>query len=509
MRVLVVDDQRLSRAGIIKMIAWDKLDLQLAGECANGHEALEMIADHEVDIVITDVRMPILGGLELIEQAKELYPHMAFLVISGFDDYAYVRKSIHLAVTDYLLKPVDQSELNDILEKLIAKTEEGRQKAAAQLKKTREQFFYLLLEGAYDQNEQLVTDWEDIRLSEHEDHFIVAMFDSAEDRGKIYGHFQHLESRCEIFLMRMRENYYAFVAAGSADAMAPVWSDLRSDLGQRGLFQLAGIGSLVSGIENLKESAAKAHDAYTLQASLPETSDNRVPMAKAVDSVPVSSLSLSSTWEREWFIIIKQGNRAAILNKLEELHSNTSEPVLNPDFMESIYPYVLLRGARAMYEAGNLTEQTYMQAFQIAKKLPYIVELEAKRDVVADFFIRHLGTESQFPAQKAKESVEKAKSFIDANFSQPINLTDLAQAYYMNPGYFSTLFRQYTGHNFLEYLTQLRMEHAKSLIASNPSVKISDVAVLCGYQDLKHFRKLFKRYSGVTPLQYKEDAKID
>ncbi|MBP1991984.1 helix-turn-helix domain-containing protein [Paenibacillus eucommiae] len=511
MRVLVVDDQRLSRAGIIKMIAWDRLDLQLAGECANGHEALEMIGDLEVDIVITDVRMPILGGLELIEHAKELYPHMAFLVISGFDDYTYVRKSIHLSVADYLLKPVDQLELNDILEKLIAKTEHGRRKAAAQLKKTREQFFYLLLEGAYDQNEQLLMDWEDIRLSEHEDHFIVAMFDSDDDRNKVHEYFHHLENRCEVILIRTRAHYYTFIAAGSADVMENVWSELRAKLRDRDLFQLAGIGTLVSGIENVKESAAKAYDAYTLQASLPMAPDNEldVLVPKALEPTQVSSLSLNSAWEREWFILIKQGNRAAILNKLEELHNITTEPLLNTELMESVYPYVLLRGARAIYEAGSLTEMTYMEAFQIAKKLPYIVELEAKRNVVADFFIRHLHAEPQIPAQKAKEAVEKAKSFIDANFNQTINLTDLAQAYYMNPGYFSTLFRQYTGRNFLEYLTQLRMEHAKSLISSNPAGKISDVAVLCGYQDLKHFRKLFKRYSGVTPLQYKEDTKID
>ncbi|WP_256760975.1 helix-turn-helix domain-containing protein [Cohnella sp. WQ 127256] len=509
MNVLVVDDQRLSRAGIIKMIDWDRLGLRLVGECTNGYEALHALGDLDVDVVITDVRMPVLGGLDLIEQAKELYPHMAFLVISGFSDFAYVRKSIHLSVSDYMLKPVDQIELNDILERLIIKTQDGRKKAAAQLQKTREHFLYLMLEGAYDENEQLLTDWDDIRFSEDEDHFVVAMFDSEGDKNDIYEHFQQFKNLCGSFLISMRGNYYAFIAAGSARIIEGVIPELRTVLGNRGFFQLAGIGNLVNGIQRLKESAAKAYDAYKLQASLPLKSDNELFNPSPLASEQVSSFSLNSAWEREWFILIKQGNHGALLNKLEELHNDRTDSMINNDLIESVYPYVLLRGARTLFEAGNIIEQTYLEAFQIAKKLPYIVELVAKRSVVADYFSRIRDADPQIPIQNAKDAVEKTKLFVDANFHQTINLTDLARTYYMSPGYFSSLFRQYTGSNFLEYLTKLRMEHAKSLIANNPNGKISDIAIQCGYQDLKHFRMLFKRYTGVTPLQFKEDAKLD
>ncbi|RKP57356.1 response regulator [Cohnella endophytica] len=509
MKVLVVDDQRLSRAGIIKMIEWEKLGLRLAGECSNGYEALETMNELEVDVVITDVRMPVLDGLQLIEQAKELYPHIAFLVISGFDDYAYVRKSIHLSVADYMLKPVDKLELNTLLRELIEKTQDARNLAATQLHKTREQFLHLLIEGAYDEEKQMIEDWSDIRLPDQENCFFAAMFDCEADKNKVNGWFRFLSDRCEIFLFRTRGNCYSLVAAGSEGVVSEVDCILRTMLSDREIYQLAGIGTVVFGIDRLKESLAKAYDAYTLQASLPEniTGQENIPAAHASSNPSV--LPLNATWEREWFILMKQGNRSAILSKIEELGSYQGRSTGETDWIESIYPYVLLRGAKEMFETGLINEQAYLDAFQIAKKLPYVAGIEARREIVGDYFSRSLDMEPQSQIKKVKEAIEKAKTFVDANFRQTINLTDLALTYYMSPGYFSTLFRQHTGRNFLEYLTQLRMEHAKWLIASNTNGKISDIAIQCGYQDLKYFRKLFKRYTGVTPLQYKEDSKLD
>jgi len=514
MNVLVVDDQRLSRAGIVKMIDWERLGLRLAGESANGRDALDRMSELEVDVVVTDVRMPVLDGLQLIEKAKELYPHVAFLVISGFDDYAYVRKSIQLSVADYLLKPVDKNELNSLLEDLIGKTREARDKAAAQLHKTREQFFRLLLEGAYDDEERLREDWSDIRLPEEEEFFVAAIFDSDDEPRKVLERLRLLAERCELFLMRTRGDGYGLIAAGKAELMEELRSALRATLSDRSVYRLAGIGTIAQGIVPLRESIAKAYEAYALQASLPDGPLSLPASSEGPpEDKPTVSLPLNAAWEREWFILIKQGNLAAIQDKINDLGrmATAASPASesSPDWLESLYPYALLRGAKEMFEAGLVEEQAYLEAFRIAKKLPHVAGTAAKQDVLADYFARCLDREPQEQAKKIKEAVEKAKAFVDAHYDQQINLTDLALSYYMSPGYFSTLFRQHTGSNFLEYLTRLRMDHARRLIAANPEGKIGDIAIRCGYQDLKHFRKLFKRYTGLTPLQYKEESSLD
>ena len=508
MKVLVVDDQRLSRAGIIKMIEWDRLGLQLAGECANGRETLDLLTNTDVDIVITDVRMPILGGLELIEQAKEQYPHISFIVISGYDDFAYVRKSIQLTVSDYLLKPVDQTEINTLLERLVEKTVAARQKLQTQLNKAREQFFYLLIESAYEQEELMLAEWEDIRLPEQKDCFIAAVFDSELDKHSLLAYLNEQIALNSIFLLRIRGSY-VLIAAGTALEMSAHHDALRKALSNREYVQFTGLGKLVNGVDQLQQSFHSAYDAYTLQASVrPHLNRETASSAADSDASAKASIPLSAAWEREWFVVLKQGNRQAILGKLNELHTQLQATPVS-DLVDSVYPYVLLRGVRELYEAKMLNEPSYIEALQITKKLPFIVGLEEKRAIVSDFLNRSLQAESAFQAHEMKEAIEKAKLYIDMNFHQTINLTDLAQTYYMSPGYFSSMFRQHSGRNFLEYLTHLRIEHAKHLLKQNPAAKISDVAIQCGYQDLKHFRNLFKRFTGVTPLKYKEEMQFD
>src|SRR5690606_9406179 len=112
-------------------------------------EALEKIGDVESDIIITDVRMPLMNGLELVEKAREQYPDAEYVIISGYDDYSYTRKSIQLTVADYLLKPVDPEELNRLLRKLTDRLSERKRQAETDLRRERERFFHLISEGAY------------------------------------------------------------------------------------------------------------------------------------------------------------------------------------------------------------------------------------------------------------------------------------------------------------------------------------------------------------------------
>ncbi|MFE5322614.1 response regulator [Paenibacillus sp. NPDC056579] len=507
MNVLIVDDQRLSRAGIIGMIDWDRLGLKLAGECANGREALELIGDAEADIVITDVRMPVMNGLELIERAKELYTGVAFVVISGYDDYVYVRKSIQLTVADYLLKPVDAQELNELLERLIGQCAEAKRKEAEELQKRREQFFYFLLEGAYDNDsEHMAAEFSDIRFSDACDRYAVVVFESDLDKNSVYRHIDPLSNRYAVCIVRTR-GVYMLVAAGAVLTAEELSSSLQSLMGGDSLFRLASVGKVVEGIGALRESIGQAFDTYSMQASL------RLPEHPADKPVtyeryePIAA-PLTASWEQDWVFQLRQGNRSAALRKLAELLQANEGSSAHPDVQESSYQYVLLRGARELYEQGMISEPDYVEACRLAKTLPHIMGLDGKRAAVTDFFRRRLQAPEAVPSQETRHAVEKAKAYIDAHYCETINLSDLAQSSYMSPGYFSSLFRQYTGRNFLEYITHLRIEHAKSMIEADPEQKISDIAMQCGYQDLKYFRKLFKRHTGATPLKYKEDAVV-
>ncbi|WP_146200474.1 response regulator, partial [Paenibacillus agaridevorans] len=151
MNVLIVDDQRLSRSRLIQLVDWQGLGIKLAGEAANGQEALEKIGDTDADLILTDVRMPIMNGLLLIEKAREQYgDDIGFIVTSGYDEFEYVRQSLRLTVADYLLKPVDGGELNAVLSRIIEARREQTARQEAQLRHRQEQWLYYVVEGVFE-----------------------------------------------------------------------------------------------------------------------------------------------------------------------------------------------------------------------------------------------------------------------------------------------------------------------------------------------------------------------
>lgn len=121
LRVMLVDDERLITEGLKKMIDWDGLGLELAGEARNGRDALALLRSAPCDILITDLKMPVMGGLELAAEAKREYPMIEVLVLTGFDDFEYMRTSIRTGVSDYLLKPVKKTDLEHALRALTAR----------------------------------------------------------------------------------------------------------------------------------------------------------------------------------------------------------------------------------------------------------------------------------------------------------------------------------------------------------------------------------------------------
>ncbi|WP_088830729.1 response regulator [Paenibacillus tyrfis] len=505
MNLLVVDDQRLSRAGLIKMIEWERLGLKLVGECSDGRQALEQIGDKEADIIITDVRMPVMDGLELIEKAKEQYEGLAFIVISGYDDYDYVRRSIHLTVDDYLLKPVDPQELNALLAKVARRHLERKRRTEAELTKWREQFFYFVLEGAYMQDEtQLLAEFADLRFADAHDRFTAAVFESEWDKPSVCELLRPLVDRYGICVLRTR-GVYLLIAAGAeatAERLAEDLAQVRRQDGHE--LRLTGIGSTVQGIVRLRDSIEQAFDAFAIKTSLPEPERDEPLTYEQLQASSPLLVPFDSAAEQEWTFHLRQGNREAALRKLDELLSVPA--FAHPDIVDGSYHYALLRGTRELYEAGRLHETDFVEACRVAKSLPNLIGQETKRRAVHDFFGARLMADSETQAVETRQAVEKAKAYIDAHYCETIVLSELAQSSYMSPGYFSALFRQHTGKNFLEYVSHLRIERAKALIAADPEQKISDVALKCGYQDLKYFRKLFKRHTGMTPLSFKEDA---
>ncbi len=149
-KVLLVDDEDIIREGIVSMVPWERLNIQLAGCCSNAFEAMDNMVDVRPDILISDIKMPQMDGLELIERALKLYPELHAIVLSGYDDFEYARKAIKLGVKEYLLKPCDKEELIMTLERVLEvlaekknKSDELMDERSKKIKELKERFMML------------------------------------------------------------------------------------------------------------------------------------------------------------------------------------------------------------------------------------------------------------------------------------------------------------------------------------------------------------------------------
>lgn len=136
-KVMLVDDEKLILQGLLNIIEWDKLDLEVIHLAEDGMEALEKFKDNPVDIIVTDINMPRLTGLELLKEIKALDSNVKFIILSGYDEFSYARTAIKLGVENYILKPIDEEELESSLKKLKKKIEEEKSKDIKVLEKNR------------------------------------------------------------------------------------------------------------------------------------------------------------------------------------------------------------------------------------------------------------------------------------------------------------------------------------------------------------------------------------
>ncbi|WP_214630777.1 response regulator transcription factor [Paenibacillus agaridevorans] len=432
MNVLIVDDQRLSRSRLIQLVDWQGLGIKLAGEAANGQEALEKIGDTDADLILTDVRMPIMNGLLLIEKAREQYgDDIGFIVTSGYDEFEYVRQSLRLTVADYLLKPVDGGELNAVLSRIVEARREQTARQEAQLRHRQEQWLYYVVEGVFEG---------DTALMEAE----------AADAG-----FAETGRAYAVAALEPDAGLGADVLAGTLPAEA-----VRIVIRTRGVW----LAAIALPAENADDAGSRCRAA---------------------------GLTISSFEDKlaEWPRLIR-----------ETIGRTAGDGVSRSTYAQTDGQTVGLSDGQTSGQSDGQTDGIFAGARG---------GTPANRGTEADSSGGYGGIGAERPdvgMPDIRQAMLEMKAYIDGHFRESLTLTELAKRLYISPGYFCSLFRQATGVNYLEYIASLRMDFAKRLLTEDPSRRINEVAELCGYQDLKYFRKLFKRHHGMTPMKLKEEA---
>ena len=480
--LLIVDDEEIEREGMAQFIPWDSYEIKVVSTARNGAEGLEKIAKFRPDLAIVDIKMPVMNGIEMIRQAKEQYPDMTFVVLSGYGDYEFTSQAMELGVRHYILKPCDESKMIPVLNKAFAELEEARKKNArsekleteARLLKpyAREQLFRDLLLGkaqASSGARQLVDE---------------------------LGGEQRMVLLLDFRLKCGFDSLERYVVGNMLGDLLPDGTLLMTTGVDRDVLVLADAmaeSSVETAVQVLKKEF------------------------KRFETLPMLSSASRTGTLAELSVLFRQAQ------ELLQLNMDENEPALLRPSRNAALPETVneIFDLEALRQTGSYEELLQELAFSFAK-------MEAKdyrpqqRQKLCELawkllFEDKAAPEDSLPAwadaltaawNHPQPDARSREIFlaIYENLPEPeFSLQTIAQQrLFMSEDHLRHIFSQMTGNRFSAYLEHCRITQARRLLEFQPDMKISRLAELVGYPlDGQYFSKVFRKICGVTPTEYR------
>ncbi len=541
LKVLILDDETIQREGIIAKIQSFALPLIIIGEAGDGEEGLQLIRQEMPDIVITDIRMPEMNGLDFIERALEENSQISFIIVSGYSDFDYAKRAIQYGISDYILKPIDEIELHQVLNKVILK-KDSAQKSMVEMNKLkqdnelnreslRKQYLTRMIqtsgqdEFAFDDNTKIITD-----IQHNYRYFLAIVLELEAFKLPHYsfrpgdGHLiwfavenimsdQMVQASSEGFIFQhaINQNEMVYVLGVShlnenitikewlANVLYGINHYLKLDV-------TIAIGSIVDQMGLMQQSyqLAKLSLRNKMMKGTNQIYDYSLIHAQSTSKQNV----IHEHDERLLFKLLSDGNEAALLIWIEQrvqlLVAAPSSTYVHLDWF-CVDMYLLLR--KFLIEK---TKDTELLIGEMDDLQYWVQNLKSWQDAIKQISLQ-VSQITAFLAKKedyqSKDLMGEIKRYLDSNLHAPISLQLIAERFFINPTYFSRRFKDHYGQSYSDYLTNLRLDKATEwLIGTN--LKIQEIAELVGYEGAAYFSNVFKRERGFSPNEFRQKHQI-
>jgi two-component system response regulator YesN len=511
MKIAIVDDEALERKALQKMIRDHLPTMEVIVEAANGREAVEVADQYKPDVMLMDIKMPGIDGLEAIERIRRNHPDIKFIIVSAFDTFDYAKQAMRHGVKEYLLKPSRKEEVIGALRRVYdewmeerRKEEENRelQKRVHQLQKLveKEWLSVLMLEEVSSEEWK---QWEALLpFSIGSGMFMVIQFPSGgkkEDwKQWIEQALSEKETAHSIIGKMMDGQMPVLFFTDSADqsfTWKPMIQSLALELIQQfeqqyGQALYIGLGSPASQLEELRRSYYEALAAVQYYASQKKAKGGFLPK-KAVFAAAAAE---HTEKEKRLLDAARQGDLEQALPQclsyIEEIAAHHPFAAVQQKLEET---FVLL--GRMLADFGIAYERT--ATFHSCPSLE-----ELKKAAVEQ--LRHMVYHIQaWRHQQANGKLGKAKDYIDEHYHHPLTLEEVAEYVGISPYYFSKLFKDRFGMTFIDYVTDVRIARAKKEMA-DPNKSLKEICFLVGYNDPNYFSRVFKKHTGMSPSEYRK-----
>lgn len=527
LKIFLVEDEKAVRMGIQKRIRWEEWGMELVGEAGDGEMAYPMILEKKPDILITDVQMPFMDGLELSELVKKELPGIRIILISGFEEFTYASRALKLGVMDYLMKPVNRERLGAVLQNAGREIREERKKKRYQAMYEEEQerklwaeryrFFGELVSGQYSVSELLSRGKRcGLELSAKAYNLILIHFGTGGDH-RISGKKEELEAQLRYLAEEQEGNIYfdrgseggaLLIKGRGEDDIRAKTKSLKEEIrkvfeDREGCRYFTGTGGYVTRLGDLPvcfEAASRVFAQRFFGERGRRVDDQQGPEEETPDLDGGIRKEIRLSVEA----FLREGSQAEIQGFTEAYFRIIRRKKGAGPMMRQ---YLLMSGNMAVLcfleKQGSGKEPvgeaiSDMAALESASRTE-----EGARTYMEGILERALGVRDSICRRKKNEMVTRAKEFIHRFYAQEeISLQKVADYVQVSPNYFSRVFSRQEGKTFVEYLTGLRMEQARILLRCT-SKTVAEIGKSLGYKDSQYFYYLFKKTVGCTPRDYR------
>lgn len=526
-KVFVTDDEIVIREGLRNSLALENTRFTLVGEAPDGEIALPMIRDEKPDILITDIRMPFMDGLQLCREVRRVMPWIQIIILSGYNDFDFAKQAISLGVKEYLLKPIRPSDLMQVLERIASRIDDEtseranldklRRQLATGKAYVKEQLIGNILIRPMEEEEgvQIIEQMRMFGINLVANCYLVMEFRRANrdlHSSEVEAVLARLteESRDTIFLSSNENGLNALVLGDNdKDIEERAYSFARSALDEMdragcGAFRVT-IGETVKRFCDVSQSMHSArHTRHLLEYCGVSVRSKRVVGVRDIPGEQSSSLPTLEI--QPLFDRMKYAEPEEVAARLHE-YVNTLQTA---DVYISIAAgylraEVLMTAFRMILEAGGDPKAILDSEWLEDEHVMNGAEIEAYVPTALAILQRAVAYRSGQSRMKGNPVVNKARGYLEKEFANSsLTFQKVIDYVAMSGSHFSTIFAQEMGMTFTEYLTSLRLNKAKELLGKT-NMRSSEIAYAVGYNDPHYFSYLFKKNVGMTPSDYRSN----
>lgn len=531
-KLIIVDDEQEVRKGIINTIDWCELGFQVVGEAENGREALDLIEEDIPDVIITDISMQIMDGLELTASIRELYSMVKIVILTGYDDFMYAQKAVHFGVSDYILKPVLPQDILKLMHNLKSRIDdeiaekEDKEKLQKHFtesmpvlresfltslimikpnKKDTEKkinFFNLQIHGEYFATAVITCDNESLseakNITRDTDQLMFLIQNIAQEILKRHSVGEiFFFNNTSVIIMGIQNDQRSITCNKIISYMDEIRQSIERFLK---LTVTIGLGKVQNSIDKMQESYKAALTALDYKLVI---GGNKVIFIEDVEHRGTDIIVFDDEKERMLISSIKFGTEQDIVSAIDAIFDDINGAKVSIKeyrlFFLEIFATILKLARAFDFDTMEILSDDNFEDLDMNR----FNTTDEVKDRLRSMCVRLMIQIKNQRMNTTQTLFEKAKDYISKNYGDcELCAKKLANHLYISTSYLGLVFKKEANTSFLKHLISVRLEVAVRML-EDPNIKLTEVAEKVGYSDVSYFSYFFKKNFGVSPREYR------